>query len=464
MRAPALRRMSSGPPTPRTTYSPRLSCSRGLATTPLAGDVFALSLTNHAFDAMAFAALAGSSDAKLLTPRRVAVVGGGPAGLSAVIGLIRFCLQSEFAAKTGLVEDSAQAAVPELVISVYEKRSEPSRRQHVFLGFDRLGDEVAESLPLDVDRLEHLLQARGRTAALGSPVELRTVETCLQQLLAEVAQTVPGRVAVRWFPRSFTSKELAKFDDVIGSDGRRSNVRSLLMARIPRVRLAQRALEIEFAYNCHLEWQSSEGVHTLKQHRYESWKPCLLYISCGEHGFPEYVHIDRGCFEAVLAAFKELTRIGRKPYTVPFASAACFLRLLSDAPDVQASVSEAFRTQLDDFDEDCMALITPVEQTLHRAPHLTSPAGEAGSSQSLWLLGDAAVGLPVSKGCNLIYHLAAAGILARALLEGSPKSYEDFVFTNWHNEAWKDCSTRRQVETGVPRLACFSSPEGRFIR
>lgn len=396
-------------------------------------------------------------------PRRVAVVGGGPAGLSAAIALIQNTICSAPDDLTHEFEQVHKLSLPKLVLSISEKRTDPIRRQHVYLGFDRLECEAHKALKMDLARLENLLQTHGATAELGSSLELRTLELCLQILLKEVADQATSDVVVRWFPRSFSPADVAQFDDVIGSDGRRSAVRQLLMARIPKVQLAQRALEIEFAYSCDLEWQAHEGVHTLKQQRYAAWQPCLLYQKLSNRQAPEYVQISHSNFNIIVTVFQQLIKDGRKPFTTPFASTQSFLALFAAAPEVRASLGQAFRAQVEDFHEEDMVLITPVEQTLHRAPFLVSSSGDAWSKQSLWLFGDAAVGLPVSKGCNLIYHMASAGKLASALLGEDAAHYEQFVFANWNREAWRE---RAKHTRGLicNRPACFSYGEGRFTR
>merc|ERR1712048_1209677 len=125
---------------------------------------------------------------------------------------------------------------------------------------------------------------------------------------------------------------------------------------------------------------------------------------------PDYVAIQRKDFEAVLNAFQVLMNHGHKPFTTPFTSSKSFLELLHNAPETQQAISAAMTNQLEDYDENRMAIIAPVELTVHRAPFLVSLANEqVANSKSYWLLGDAAVSLPITKGCNLVHHIASAG-------------------------------------------------------
>jgi 2-polyprenyl-6-methoxyphenol hydroxylase-like FAD-dependent oxidoreductase len=385
-------------------------------------------------------------------PRRIAIVGAGPAGLCAAMALISHTLAEH--------DTCNRHGLPRLVISIFEKRAHPSRRNHVFLAFNRLRGQVAQALCLDVSRLERLLEVHGVSSAPGRSLELRVLEKCLQIMLKEMSMAARGQVAVRWFPRSFAKENLSNFDDVIGSDGRHSAVRQLLMTRTSNVQLAQRALAIEFAYNCHLEWQVDQGVHTLKQHKYQSWQPCLLYHRPGTKGPPDYVTIDQRLYDVIHGKFKQRANDGFRPYTTPFSSGTEFLELMADTPGVQADVRSAFLAQVMDFHEASEALITPVEQTLHRASLLISHPDLTGKDPSLWLLGDAAVGLPISKGCNLIYHMASAGKLASALLTRAPHEYEHFVFENWHREVWRES---RLQQPAINKLPYFSPRlDGRF--
>lgn len=405
--------------------------------------------------------------------KRVAVVGGGPAGLAAAIALIRCCGPQAAAApasrraKAGdaLGAVAHPAALPRLAVTVFEKREAPVRRQHVFVDFGRLCDDAAIEVRLDVPRLAQLLAAHGARMAPGASVELRVLELCLWQLLLEVARAAAGAVAVRLEQRPFRpASDLRRFDDVVGADGRRSGVRDLIACRLPRVHLAQCALQVEFAYNCHLEWQEAEKVHTLKAHRYQAWRPILLYQPARGREHPEYVEVARADFEAVRRRFRRLSEEGLAPFTSAFGGAAAFLALFADDAEVQKSLREALERGVAGFDPEQPALIAPVEQTLHRALRLVAPSSRAGPTvvPALWLLGDAAVGLPVSKGCNLVYHVAAAGKLASSLLAGGPgqEEYEAFVFRAWHREAWREGRAMPTLGTG---LACFGPRhEGRF--
>jgi len=414
-----------------------------------------LSLTGHFFDALSFASGPELSDnhGRAGPTSRIAVVGGGPAGLAAAIALLQQKCPEH---------PCGMRRLPSLALAVFEKRWEPVRRQHVFLDFGRLQGEASsvEALARMRPRLEALLAAHGASTAPGASLELRILEQCLRQLLLERARAASGRVAVRWQGRPFGGADLVSFDHVVGADGRRSAVRSLLMARIPRVLLTQCALAVEFSYNCHLEWQASEQVHVLKAHRYENWRPVLLYHRLHRREFPDYLDLDRADFEAVRRRFCDLCAQGKAPFTKPFGSARAFFDLFNGSPATQKSLRKILEG-VAYFDPDHPALIAPVEQTLHRSPHLVSPPSGEPGAPGLWLLGDAAVGLPVSKGCNLAYHMAAAGRLATELPGGDPSAYEAFVFDAWHTEAWRDSRGRAPLPKPAP--GCFGPRlAGRF--
>jgi len=188
----------------------------------------------------------------------------------------------------------------------------------------------------------------------------------------------------------------------------------------------------------------------------------LLYHRLNHTQVPDYVQIHRSDFEVVTLRYKKLLEEGHKPFTTPFQSMESFLGLFADMPDLQDTLAKAFEETVEEFNANDRALITPVEQTLHRAPVLVSSSSEGGSVYSLWLLGDAAVGLPVSKGCNLVYHMASAGKLVSALLRGGDHAdYEDFVFSNWHREAWKARASKGSSGQ-VSNLFAFPLTEGRF--
>jgi len=357
---------------------------------------------------------------------RVAVVGGGSAGLAAAIAL------TQLAGAKMLGRDGR----PHLTLDIFEHRSEPSRRQRVFVNFCRLPSAATGQLRFDIRRLVALLASRGASTAPGATLELRVLETCLRTLLSEAANAARGQVAVRWHARAYLPSEWTSFDHIIGADGRRSTVRQALVARIPKVRLAQRALEVEFQYNCDLQWEANQGLHILKTHRYThlvSWKPVLLYQMTRSLQCPEYIPLDPHDFDVVQSRYRALAAEGRAVYTAPYASSEHFLKLFGGILAVQDTLARAIEGVEDTTGGP--VIIAPVEQTLHRAPHLVLPS--AGGDASLWLVGDAAVGLPVSKGCNLVYHLAYAGKLAESLLANTPFEYEGFVFDNWHQEAWK---------------------------
>jgi len=392
----------------------------------------------------------------------IAIVGGGPAGLAAAISLLE-----EHRASVN-VEDNAMLAV-----TILEKRRTAIRRQRVFIDFGRLPEEAAVGLRLPEARLQSLLAAHGVAAVPGAAVELRVLEMCMRQLLQELALASRGSVAVRWEFREFQPQDVHCFDDVIGADGRHSVVRRQLMGSVSRVELLKCALEVEFSYDCHLEWMVEDGVHTLKASKYETWQPMLLYQRLGREELPEYVRLSRGAYQAVLSKFSELSRAGAAPYTEPFSSAVAFLSNFAVEPKVQEELLKAFAQEVDGFDECEAAVVAPVAQTLHRAPRLVSPSAqqpwkrqpvEAASTKGLppclWLLGDAAVGLPVSKGCNLIYHIAAAGQLAKAVLrEIDAGEYEEFVYRNWHKEAWRE---KRGAASRPPQACRPPMSEGRF--
>jgi hypothetical protein len=237
------------------------------------------------------------------------------------------------------------------------------------------------------------------------------------------------------------------------------------MSRVPKVQLAQRAIEVEFAYNCHLEWLEDVKLHVLKPQKYERWRPALLLHRLRRNEEPEYVDIDRCDFDVILDRFRQLIKDGFAPFITPFPTVTDFLRLLSDEPRVQESVRSALRVSAPDLDFQASALIAPVEQTLHRAPHLVSSSDAArkknASIPGLWLVGDAAVSLPVTKGCNLVYHVASAGKLAGVLLRGSDSAtYESFVFNRWNSEVWKP-DLRAAVAAPESPRAAFGS-KGRF--
>mmetsp|Transcript_88337 Transcript_88337/g.152971 ORF Transcript_88337/g.152971 Transcript_88337/m.152971 type:complete len:478 (-) Transcript_88337:297-1730(-) len=409
------------------------------------------SFTGHIADAL-------SCSSSLKVPWQlttVAVVGGGPAGLCAAMALIK-----EHMSAWGT---KMLSAVPSLSLTIFEKRPEALRRQHVFVDVGRLPLEVSQELRLNKERLSELLSPHGAVLNVpGASVELRVLEFCLQQLLYEVCRTVAGHISVRWESNAFKPSDVFCFNHVIGADGRRSAVRDLLMARIPRVQLVKCALEVEFGYNCDLEFLHQENVHVLKAHRYQKWQPVLLYHKLLRSEGPDYINLHRCNYEAVQSAFRNLTAQGKTPYTTPFDSAEAFLEMFAGQPHLQDSLRQALEANVEDFDITSPALITPVDQTLHRAPHLVSVKN---SESSLWIVGDAAVGLPVSKGCNLVYHMAAAGRLAAALLtqNGDAKeeaaAYEEFVFNAWHGEAWRE---GRHASLQAP-IGC-TKRSGRFVR
>lgn len=344
------------------------------------------------------------------------------------------------------------------------------RRQHVFLDFGRLQGDAARlgmgevSLWLQT-RLEELLAVHGVVLGPGSPsVELRILEYSLQQLLLEVCSAAMGDVAARWISSPFRHEDLHQFDDVIGADGQHSNVRHWLMARVPKVKLYQRVISTDFAYNCHLEWQEGEKFHSLKRHKYEKWRPALLFHQLRRREMPEYINISRSDCEAVQRCFRRLCRSGSKPYTDPFPSVSNFLDYFRDDPQVQHSICSALQSSCPSLDLSQPALLAPVEQTLHRSPYLVSHRAASTSDRNqadlpfLWLVGDAAVSLPVSKGCNLVYHIASAGKLAATLIGNSdPQMYEDFVLESWHAEVWKP---GRGSVAALPGLA---KSVGRFV-
>lgn len=391
------------------------------------------SLTGHWCDDLLYAHWGVYAPSPTL---RVAIVGGGPAGVAAAIGLIQ----------SFQVGQANCLGLPRLAITIFEKRREASRRQHVYLDFSRLPGPVGQALRLNQPRIEALLEAHGASTAPGASLELRVLEMCLRQMLVEVAQATRGHIAVRWCAGEFMEKDSANFDHVVGADGRRSNVRQILMADVPLVRLAQKALEVEFAYNCHLEWMGQDKVHILKAHKYEAWQPLLLYHRLSRREGPEYVPIHQVEADAVRKRFRVLCDDGApSPFVNAFSSAEEFLSLFVDQPDLQSSLRASLETDVAAFDAANPAIIAPVEQTLHRAPCLVSQkhtktcaGAREVTSPRFWLLGDAAVGLPVSKGCNLVYHMASAGRLATALLEDDAAGYERFVFESWHDEAWRE--------------------------
>lgn len=417
------------------------------------------SITGYIADALAFSPCR-STEAVFsrfndeLSVKKVAVVGGGPAGLCAAMALIHEHVASHRSARFA-------SMLPSLALTIYEKRPEAMRRQHVFVDMGRLPLQVCQEVRLDTRRLEQLLGTCGEAWNVpGASVELRVLELCLQRLLIEVSQGAAGSVSVRWEQRVFKTMYVAHHTHIIGADGRYSAVRDLLMARIPRVQLARCALEVEFAYSCHLEWQHQENVHILKAHRYEKWRPSLLYHTLRRSEHPDYVSIHRSDYDAVQMRFRQAVKQGKKLYTTPFDSTSAFLDLFSNQPELQDSLRKALEAQLEGLDMKSPALITPVDQTLHRAPHLVSVTNRG---PSLWLLGDAAVGLPVSKGCNLVYHIAAAGRLAAAVLAGDSDAkeaaaYETFVFEAWHGEAWRE---GRHVCAKLP-TGCLMR-DGRFL-
>lgn len=414
-----------------------------------------LSFSGHLFDALEHTPAFDHRGTRLheFSARRIAIVGGGPAGLAAAVALIGCSV-------CPLQQKGMEGSLPRLAITIFEKRSEPIRRQHVFLDFGRLCDEIVGEVRLDLPRLSSLLATHGARIAPGASIELRVLELCLWQLLEEASCAAYGLVSVRLQRSAFCpSVDLARFDDVVGADGRRSSVRELLASQIPRVRLAQSALQVEFAYNCHLEWQAADTVHVLKAHRYQAWQPVLLYQRLNTHENPDYVELPGFACEAVQAAYKTLTAQGQQPFTTPWRNCAEFLGVFEASPDLQTTLRLALATGVMGFATENPAIIVPVEQTLHRAVKLVLPHRTANAVPSMWLLGDAAVGLPVSKGCNLVYHIAAAGKLAASLLAGKPSEYETFVFEGWHNEVWRE----GRVPLAGPQPACFGARRaGRF--
>lgn len=422
-------------------------------------------LTGGFHDALSFSRPAVLYPAQWHSTRRVAIVGGGPAGITAALALIQ-----EACAAQDCVE-----GLPDMAVTIFEKRSDPCRRQHVYLDFGRLGHTpAAGELRFDRGRLESLLHTHGVVPGPGTSLELRVLERCLMQLLVEKASSARGRVAVRWVSRAFLTEDLRHFDDVVGADGRRSEVRQLLMERLPVVPLKQQALEVQFKYNCHLEWQEADKLHVLNPHKYGAWRPVILFHRLLRREMPEYIEIARHDYEVLQRCFRRLIAEGRSPFTTPFATLADFLRILDSDPETQRSVQDTLLRHLEvefpDFDPCAPALVAPVDLTLHRAPRLVTPAAQAPKPRAepkLWLLGDAAVGLPISMGCNLVYHMASAGKLASTLVHASnPQAYEDFVFNGWHGEAWK---SGRAFRAPLPsqnadyRLRA-TRPEGRFIK
>eukprot|EP00927_Polykrikos_kofoidii_P055343 TRINITY_DN49613_c0_g1_i1.p1 TRINITY_DN49613_c0_g1~~TRINITY_DN49613_c0_g1_i1.p1 ORF type:complete len:499 (-),score=52.81 TRINITY_DN49613_c0_g1_i1:522-2018(-) len=396
--------------------------------------------------------------------RRVAIVGGGPAGITAALALI----QEACAAQDGV------KGLPEMAVTIFEKRSDPCRRQHVYLDFGRLGQTpAAGELRFDRGRLESLLHTHGVVPGPGTSLELRVLERCLMQLLVEKASSARGRVAVRWVSRAFLTKDLRHFDDVVGADGRRSEVRQLLMERLPVVPLKQQALEVQFKYNCHLEWQEADKLHILNLHKYGAWRPVILFHRLLRREMPEYIEIARHDYEVMQRCFRTLIAEGRSPFTSPFATLADFLQILDSDPETQRSVRDTLLRHLEvefsDFDPCAPALVAPVDLTLHRAPHLVTPAQapKSRAEPNLWLLGDSAVGLPISMGCNLVYHMASAGKLASTLVHAAnPQTYEDFVFNGWHGEAWKSGRAFRAPLPSQNADYRFRATriEGRFIK
>lgn len=426
-------------------------------------------LSGGLHDALAFSrpAVCVLAPGQLPSTRRVAIVGGGPAGLTAALALIQEASSAEAGAN----------GLPEMAVTIFEKRSDPSRRQHVYLDFGRLGDTpAAGELRFDRRRLESLLHTHGVVPGPGTSLELRVLERCLMQLLIEKASSARGQVSVRWMSRAFGKDDLRRFDDVVGADGRRSEVRRLLMERLPVVPLKQRALEVEFEYNCHLEWQEAEKLHVLNPHKYGGWRPVILFHRLRRREMPEYIEIARHDYEVLQGCFRRLIAEGRSPFTTPFATLADFLQILDQYPETQRSVRDTLLRQLEDefpdFDPCAPALVAPVDLTLHRAPRLVNSlrVSKPSAEPNFWLLGDAAVGLPISKGCNLVYHMASAGKLASTLVRAAdPQTYEDFVFKGWHGEAWKAGRAYRaplpspNSEHWLDRFRA-SQREGRFIK
>jgi len=154
---------------------------------------------------------------------------------------------------------------------------------------------------------------------------------------------------------------------------------------------------------------------------------------------------------------------GQSPFTTPFENLRQFQELFH--VPVRESLHQVVHAALEavaGFDPNDPALIAPVELTLHRAPRLVLP-NSSPNIASIWLLGDAAVGLPVSKGCNLVYHMAAAGKLARSLLDGAPADYEDFVYKAWDSEAWNMRGSFGSTPASAIARA-FGSAPGRFTK
>merc|ERR1712203_1102655 len=105
------------------------------------------------------------------------------------------------------------------------------------------------------------------------------------------------------------------------------------------------------------------------------------------------------------------------------------------------------------------AVIVPVLLQIHRSPWMNVQSSEGAQ---LWLVGDSAVTLSISLGCNIVKHILSATKLAQVIAEQTyvtnPLDYEDFVVNKWETEHWKTVEA-----SPTAKITCTDACTGKAV-
>mmetsp|Transcript_101115 Transcript_101115/g.184554 ORF Transcript_101115/g.184554 Transcript_101115/m.184554 type:complete len:479 (+) Transcript_101115:106-1542(+) len=380
---------------------------------------------------------------------RVAVVGGGPSGLAFVLSLMNLWR-----------EDSGA-----LEIDIYEKRFDlashgQGRHQRVYMPWNKLEAAVAENTDhackrckaIDPEDLQRSLSIEMGESA--PTVSIGTLENSLLRLLSnklheDSATSESARIRFHWYRETFTEQHVRQYHHVVGCDGKRSFIRTQIMQgwltqNQSSIADNERAVLMTYHYDHKLQWDNDQYLLKLRS---PEPKPIIAYFDIDNvKTLPEYLDVTSATYQAVKDRFVDFARDKNapNPWTEPWENLAEFEANFEG--EVLADLRKGFEEE--DVDPSHRAVIVPVMCEVHRSLNLTLPKegvesrGIAGVQ--LWLLGDAAIGLSISTGCNIVYHIASAQKLAEVIVDGlNPQDYEDFVIKNWETETWRTTKSKQ---------------------
>lgn len=381
-----------------------------------------------------------------LEPLRVAVVGGGPSGLALVLSLIKLWAVRH-------VSD------PRIILDlhVFEKRFTPSlartgvgRLQRVFMPWHLLQEDSDTCKTIQPEHLqESLLIEMGEDGESALTVPIGTIELSILRLLRTLltSTAMPSNVKFdldgHWHQQEFTEQNATEFHHVVGCDGKRSFVRRELMKKAAMAMPGARPLQnatirlLTYHYDHRLQWDEDDSLFALSN---PAPRPIIAYFDVDDvTRLPEYWLIEDVLYERLLRFFRNRAREAASnlavpnPWSTPWSNLDDFVQHFDH--ETQQMILHAKDEEAEDIDDTHKAIIVPVMLQVHRSPWLTLPTPDG---PRLWLLGDSAVGLSISSGCNIMYHLRSSQKLAEVIVYGrDPQAYERYVIQNWEEVTWR---------------------------